>query len=184
MRQISLVCYQVRAAERITPTAQFVAAAQSRSRKARFLVPAALLAFVAAVIVVVVTSPGSGPQRGSGSARADVRKPPPFWTVHPGDTLSEIAQETGVSVDQLEAYNPNANPNALIPGEQLNLWAHPPPPPPPRPKPLGPRFWTVRPGQSFGSIAAATGINLAVIEQLNPKLHPATLQPGARVRLR
>jgi LysM repeat protein len=42
----------------------------------------------------------------------------------------------------------------------------------------------VRPGESFGSIAAKTGINLAKLEQLNPRLKPTTLRPGDRVRLR
>lgn len=49
-------------------------------------------------------------------------------------------------------------------GQRLNLWAHPPAP---RPKPLGPRFWTVRAGESFGSIAAKTGIDLTKLEELN-----------------
>jgi LysM repeat protein len=42
----------------------------------------------------------------------------------------------------------------------------------------------VRPGQSFGSIAAKTGINILTLEQLNPRLKPATLWPGDRLRLR
>jgi len=42
----------------------------------------------------------------------------------------------------------------------------------------------VRPGESFGSIAAKTGINLATLEQLNPRLKRASLKPGDRVRLR
>jgi hypothetical protein len=45
-------------------------------------------------------------------------------------------------------------------------------------------FWLVRPGQSFGSIAASTGINIVALEQLNPNLKPAALQAGERVRLR
>ena len=57
-------------------------------------------------------------------------------------------------------------------------------PPLPRPKPPPPRSWTVRQGESFGSIAAKTGINLAKLEQLNPGLKPTTLQPGDRIRLR
>ena len=61
------------------------------------------------------------------------------------------------------------------------LWRHPPKP---RPKPLGPHFWTVRTGDSLGLIADKTGINLAKIEQLNPRLKASTLQPGERVRLR
>jgi len=45
-------------------------------------------------------------------------------------------------------------------------------------------LWTVRSGQSFGSIADATGINLSTLEALNPRLHLAPLQPGDQVRLR
>jgi len=101
--------------------------------------------------------------------------------VRPGDTLTQIANKTGVSVDQLEARNPRIDPQGLVPGARLLLWRHPPKP---RPKPLGPRFWTVRSGESFGSIAARTGINITKIEELNPHLKPTTLQPGDRVRLR
>jgi LysM repeat protein len=101
--------------------------------------------------------------------------------VRPGDTYDEISAKTGLSVAQLEAFNPDANPLALIAGQRLNLWQHPPAP---RPKPPGPRFWTVRPGDSFGLIADKTGINLDTLEQLNPQLKNRTLQPGDRVRLR
>jgi LysM repeat protein len=44
-------------------------------------------------------------------------------------------------------------------------------------------FWTVKPGQSFGSIASATHIDITTLEQLNPGLSPASVQPGDRVRL-
>jgi LysM repeat protein len=95
-----------------------------------------------------------------------------------------IAAKTGLSIDLLQAYNPTVNPNALTPGQRLNLWRYPPRPPEPKAKPPGPMFWTVRPGQSFGSIAAATGIDIATLEQLNPRLKPVSVQPGDRVRLR
>jgi hypothetical protein len=95
-----------------------------------------------------------------------------------------IAAKTGLSTDVLQAYNPTVNPNALTPGQRLNLWRYPPQPPKPKAKPPGPMFWTVRPGQSFGSIAAATGINIVTLEQLNPRLKPVSVQPGDRVRLR
>jgi LysM repeat protein len=145
--------------------------------------PLALAGLVAAVVLVVQHAPSIvGSQSNSTKpAHAKVRKIPPYWTVHPGDTLTEIAHRTGVSVDQLEARNPRIDPQGLFPGERLLLWRHPPKP---RPKPLGPRFWTVKSGESFGSIAASTGINITKIEQLNPRLKPTTLQPGDRVRLR
>ncbi len=87
-------------------------------------------------------------------------------------------------MDQLQAYNPTVDPLALTPGERLNLWQHPPKPHRPKAKPPGPTFWTVRPGQSYGSIAAATGISIVTLQQLNPGLKPASVQPGNRVRLR
>ena len=152
---------------------------------ARLFVPLILLA-VGAVIVIIVRSPPqflrAAPTQPSRHAPA--RRLPPYWTVRPGDSLGLIAAKTGLSIDLLQAYNPNVNPNALTPGQRLNLWRYPPQPPKPKAKPPGPMFWTVRPGQSFGSIAAATGINIVTLEQLNPRLTPGSVQPGDRVRLR
>jgi LysM domain len=76
---------------------------------------------------------------------------PPYWFVRSGDTYAEISAKTGLTVAELQAFNPDVDPLDLIPGERLNLWRHPPKP---RLKPPGPMFWTVRPGQSFGLIAA------------------------------
>jgi LysM repeat protein len=151
---------------------------------ARLLAAAALAALVAAVALVVTHSVNLGSQAGSGgSGHAAVHHLPPYWMVRPGDTMALIAAKTGLTIDQLEAFNPNADPLSLTPGERLNLWQHPPVPHV-RPKPLGPLYWTVKPGQSFGSIAAATGIDITTLEELNPNLKPASLQPGNRVRLR
>ncbi len=148
---------------------------------ARLFAYAALAAVLGGIYVVITTSGRTA--RAPASHRA-AHKPRPYWIVRPGDTYAEIAAKTGVGVAQLEAYNPYADPEALTVGERLNLWQHPPAPKRSPPKPLGPLFWTVRPGQSFGSIAAATGIDITKLEQLNPKLSPARLQPGDRVRLR
>ncbi|MBV9799915.1 MAG: LysM peptidoglycan-binding domain-containing protein [Solirubrobacterales bacterium] len=164
-------------------TVQLAGATQSRGRFLRYLAPVALVALLAATAIVVVMSPGISGNHGSQAnlPRHALRRPPPYWIVRPGDTLALIARKTGLTVVQLEAFNRNTDPNALLPGQRLNLWAHPPMP---RPKPAGPRFWTVRPGDSLGLIADKTGINLSKLEQLNPKLASSTLQPGDRVRLR
>jgi len=151
---------------------------------ARLLAPAVLLA-IAAAVFLIVSSPSSGSHTGSTKARpAAQRRVPPYWTVRPGDTFAQISAATGVSVELLQAYNPDVNPLALAPGERLNLWRYPPKPARPKPKPPGPMFWVVQSGQSFGSIAASTGINITTLEQLNANLKPSTLQPGDRVRLR
>lgn len=152
---------------------------------ARLLAPLLLLGVVAAIVFIVSHPPNLGQSSGSHASHvAAPRRPPPYWTVRPGDTFAQISAATGVSVDLLQAYNPTVNPLALSPGQRLNLWRYPPRPKKPKAKPLGPMFWAVRPGQSFGSIAASTGINIVTLEQLNPKLKAATLQPGERVRLR
>lgn len=153
---------------------------------ARLLVPLLLLGVGAAVYLIVRAPPGflQNTDVNTHAPAAAHRRLPPYWTVRPGDSFAVIAARTGLSMDQLQAYNPNVDPLALTPGQRLNLWQHPPKSHRGRPKPPGPMFWTVRPGQSFGSIAAATGISIVTLQQLNPGLKPASVQPGNRVRLR
>jgi LysM repeat protein len=161
---------------------QLAAATHPRARIPRYLGPAALATLLGAVIVVIVTS-GGGSETASNPAvsrPATVRKLPPYWTVRPGDTYTRIALKTGLTIGQLEAFNPHTGPLSLVVGQRLNLRR----PPPPRPRPPAPRFWTVRRGESFGLIAAKTGISITTLEQLNARLKPTTLQPGDRVRLR
>jgi LysM repeat protein len=145
------------------------------------LAPVALAILIGAIIVVVVKIPGGSGPRSAAAKAAHVRRLPPYWIVHRGDTLTQISVKTGLPVADLEAYNPQADPNTLVPGERLNLWRHPPTP---HRKPPGPQFWTVHPGDSLGLIAAKTHVDLGKLDSLNPNLSSATLQPGDRVKLR
>ena len=174
---------EVRVVQNIAPAPHFSAPTRRRSRISHYLVPLALLAVSGAMAWVIVAKPGRpGSHRVSARAsQSGARRGPAYWTVRPGDTFSEIADKTGLTVFELEALNPDVDPVGIVPGQRLKLLLHPPAP---RPKPLGPMFWPVRAGQSFGSIAVKTGINIAKLEQLNPRLKPNTLQPGDRVRLR
>jgi LysM repeat protein len=148
-----------------------------------YLVPGVLIALLVAIVVVTVMSlSGSDPgARGTSAQDAATSKLPVYWTVKPGQTYAQIAEKTGLSIEQLETFNPKTDPNALLPGTRLKLRLHVPPP---KPRPKGPRFWTVRSGQSYGSIAAKTGRSIITLQQLNPKLKPNELQPGDRIRLR
>jgi LysM repeat protein len=146
----------------------------------RYVLPAGLGALVVAMLVAIAASlGGSEPAPGAGTTVS--RRLPPYWTVHPGESYSLIAEKTGLSVDQLETFNPYTNPQTIRPGQRLKLRLHPPPP---RPKPKGPMFWTVRTGQSFGSISAKTGHSIDRLRRLNPRLKATELQPGDRMRLR
>jgi LysM repeat protein len=48
----------------------------------------------------------------------------------------------------------------------------------------GPRFYTVKPGDTPSAIAEKTDVPLEDIERLNPDIDPQTLSPGTRIRLR
>jgi LysM repeat protein len=172
----------------VATTAQHARGARRPGRiLARLLAPLLLLGVATAVVLIISSPPGFLRQTDAGTPApppAAHRRLPPYWTVRPGDSFALIAEKTGLSVDQLQAFNPTVDSLALSPGERLNLWQHPPRPHRHSSTPSGPMFWTIRPGQSFGSIAHATGISIVTLEQLNPRLKPASVQPGDRVRLR
>ena len=54
----------------------------------------------------------------------------------------------------------------------------------PREERKGPRFYTVKPGDTPSAIAEKTDVPLDDIERLNPDIDPQTLSPGTRIRLR
>lgn len=150
-------------------------------RASHYVAPVLLLALAAVIAGLVLSDPFRSAPNHHPAINGPVRKLPPYWFVRNGDTLAQISINTGLSVAQLEAFNPDVDPNSLIPGTRLNLWRHPPVPLPPLP---GPMFWTIRPGQSYGSVAAATGVNMITLEALNPKINPSSVHPGQRLRLR
>jgi LysM repeat protein len=148
-----------------------------------YLSAIALVVLLLAIVVVAATTlTGTPPATKAATARAEqLRKLPVYWTVHTGDTYARIAERTGLTVDELETFNRLVDPATIRPGQRLKLRLHVPKP---KPKPLGPRFHTLKPGESFGSIAASTGVPIFRLQRLNPKLKPTALPPGARVRLR
>jgi hypothetical protein len=94
---------------------------QARGRLPRYLIPAALVALLVAVIIVIVTALGGSntTSRPTSSSVAATRRLPPYWIVRPGQTYSQIAAKTGLSVDQLERLNPSTDPYSLVPGQRL-----------------------------------------------------------------
>ena len=148
-----------------------------------YLVLGALVALLLAIVVVAVTSLSGGGQRASatGERPAKVRHLPVYWKVKRGDTYVRIAQKTGLTVDDLETFNPTIDPATIQPGQRLKLRLKVPRP---KPKPLGPKWYTLEAGDSYGSIAAKTGKDITRLQRLNPRLKAKALQPGDRVRLR
>lgn len=110
-----------------------------RRSPARYLAPLAIVAFLVALVVVVSPSGDSAPtepdsvpaaatpERRSGEEQAErseedrPRTGPRTYRVRPGDTPSTIAEKTGVPLEELEALNPDIDPQALAPGQRLRL---------------------------------------------------------------
>ena len=107
----------------------------ARRRSTRWLAPLAIVA-VAATGYGIARNAGrsSGSDGGSSAPSADkpaVKKTATKPTAHEpakrtyivrsGDTLSAISLETGVTVERLQALNPNIDVQALQPGQHLKL---------------------------------------------------------------
>jgi len=71
------------------------------------------------------------------AAETPLPSPTPFtYTIQRGDTISSIALKFGVSMDDLQAANPEISPNAMSVGQVLNIPSNPENPsgePPPTP---------------------------------------------------
>jgi LysM repeat protein len=94
---------------------------------ARLLAVLAIAAVAVAVIVVVSSSKVDSKDGGTGKAqpakkhKAPQRTKAKTYTVQSGDTLIAIAHKTGVPVAELQALNPEVDPQILIAGEVLQL---------------------------------------------------------------
>jgi LysM repeat protein len=82
------------------------------------------VALLAAVLLFVITTSlgDSDSDDGKGGGRAKAEKSEgKFYTVEPGDSLTSIADKTGISVDKLTQLNPDLDPQALISGQRVKL---------------------------------------------------------------
>jgi len=104
---------------------------RKRSWLARFL---ALIALIAAIVALVIVAKNTdlhsdsgkngGKQSQSQTHKQAQKKPrttKKTYTVQSGDTLTSISQKTGIPVAELQALNPEVDPQILIAGETLKL---------------------------------------------------------------
>jgi LysM repeat protein len=105
----------------------------SRRTSARIMAPLALLLALLAVFYVIQhsdTSSDSGSSSATTKTTATKTSPkakqkptagPKTYTVQSGDTLTAIADKTGVSADQITELNPNLDPQGLQVGQKVKL---------------------------------------------------------------
>lgn len=99
------------------------------SAAARILAAVALIgAMLAVVVAISVGMDADSPSRnGDRASQQEQKEKKPkrskarTYTIQSGDTLTAIAQETGVPVAEIQALNPQVDPHTLIAGETLKL---------------------------------------------------------------
>jgi hypothetical protein len=105
-----------------------------RRSPARLIAPVALLVCAVALATVVFSSPAVDGDDSGGTATTErtttnpraqndrrPRRTRRNYTVKAGDTLGAIAEQTGVSVEQLLVLNPELDPQALVAGQRIKL---------------------------------------------------------------
>jgi LysM repeat protein len=113
---------------------------------------------------------------------------PTYHVVQRGETLANIANRYGLTVQQLVQINNISNPNRIQAGETLTVFAPPPGADPyaavqqqsasnPAP-PLGASMYTVQAGETLADIAIRHGITWPTIVQANSISDPNSIYPG------
>lgn len=88
--------------------------------------PSTLIPFLTSTSVPIFPSGTTQPPEGVVAAETPLPTPTPFaYTIQQGDTISSIALEFGVSIDDLLAANPEVSPNAMSVGQEINIPSNP-----------------------------------------------------------
>ncbi len=96
------------------------------------------------------------------------------YNVNPGDTLSIIAKKFNTDTAALLAFNPDVDPNNLIPGQRLCIAEKFTKPPMCQSR----NFYVIRQRDTLASIAASFNISVREIIDFNPNLEADNLTVG------
>ncbi len=101
-----------------------------------------------------------------------------FYTIKAGgDTLFNLGQQFGVSVDEIIRANPGIEPNRLQIGQTICIPRPVTPTPPIPPCPNG-FYYSIRPGDTFFGISNQFSVSLDALIRANPGVDPNMLQIG------
>ena len=104
-------------------------------------------------------------------------------TVQPGDTLSDIADRQGVSLNQLMQANGITNPNMVVAGQKLVLPGSRRAAPAAAPRALPTAPYTVKSGETLSEIADRFGTSTERLIQVNGISNPNLVVAGTRLAI-
>ncbi|MBM7614062.1 LysM peptidoglycan-binding domain-containing protein [Alkaliphilus hydrothermalis] len=95
------------------------------------------------------------------------------YMIRPGDTFYRIAMQFNTTVAALVSANPTVNPNYLFVGQQICIPRQPMYPPCPEGN-----YYTIRPGDTYFSIARFFNVSVDDLAEANPGVDLNRLFPG------
>ncbi len=105
-----------------------------------------------------------------------------WYTVQRGDTLSQIANRYGTTVQELVQINGISNPNLIYPGQTIripsNSTMHGQ-----ETRGTGSIVYTVQRGDTLSKIANAYGVTVSHIVEINGIKNPNLIYPGEKLRI-
>jgi LysM repeat protein len=129
----------------------------------------------------VLTVPGSS---GSGSSRAATASGGGTVTVKEGETLSQIAERHGMSMQRLMAINGISDPDHVEAGRSLRVSGAAAAATPGGGYRRGASEHVVRPGESLSTIADGYGVPMSRLVSINAISDPDLVQAGTRLKLK
>lgn len=111
-----------------------------------------------------------------------------YHKVKSGENMRQIALRYGVSIEQVMEWNALRTTNIYV-GQKLTIYtnqapAQPVPTPTPAPPPPVKKYYTVRPGDTFGKIAQRNNLTQAQLQRLNPGVKINSIDIGQRIRIK
>ena len=105
-----------------------------------------------------------------------------YYTVEKGDTLWEIAQKFGTTVQEIANINNLENPNLIYPGQELRILTNSTVPGAEK-RGTGSIIYTVQRGNTLSQIAMAYGVSIQHIVEMNNIQNPNLIYPGQKLRI-
>ena len=104
------------------------------------------------------------------------------YTVQSGDTLYEIANNYGTTVQEIVKNNHITNPDFIYPGEVLKILTNSTTPGS-ETRGTGSITYTVQRGNTLSQIARAYGVSVEHIVEMNDIQNPNLIYPGEKLRI-